>query len=220
MTRKGLVYVMDMESTLAEALIRRVIDMDQYVIFRKWDMKVDPRAEVEAYKDSLRALIISGSGRNVNSKKKAPPRIPPELFQTQVPILSICYGMQYLAQLQGARIVRCWDEQNPAKRTKAQAKKDRGEQGPTIITRTNNNSVLFRGLGEKFPVWMKHNWMLETLPEGWTHTASSEKCPLAAAEVGNIFAVQFHPEPYNSLFGRIVLHNFLTYACNVDTPYF
>ncbi len=219
MAKKGIVYIMDMESTLSESLVRRTIDMGQYVVFRKWDMAVDPRAEVEAYKDSLKALIISGSSRNVNSRKKPPPHIPPELFQLQVPILAICYGMQYLAHLQGMKIVRCWDEQDPAKRIKENAKKDKGEQGPTVVGQLND-SILFQGLGPRFPVWMRHNWMLEDVPPGWTLTARSDKCPVAAAEVGNIFALQFHPEPQASLFGRIILHNFLTYACGVDTPYF
>jgi GMP synthase (glutamine-hydrolysing) len=67
---------------------------------------------------------------------------------------------------------------------------------------------------------MKHNYMAEHLPEGWTLTGSTPKCPIGSMEYGNIFAVQFHPEPYNSLFGRVILHNFLTYACGVATPYF
>lgn len=220
MAAKGLVYIIDMESSLSEALVRRVIDMGQYVVFRKWDMDVDPRAEVEAYKKSLCALIISGSTRNINAKKRPPPSVPAELFQLPVPILSICYGMQYLAHLQGTKIVRCWDEQDPEKRTKAAAKKDEGEQGPTMLHRTENDSVLFQGLGESFPVWMRHNWMLESVPNNWIHTASTDKCPVAAAEIGNIFVTQFHPEPHSSLFGRIILHNFLTYACGVNTPYF
>jgi len=211
---------MDMESTLSEALVRRVIDMDQYVIFRKWDMEVDPVAEIQAYQKSLRGLIISGSSRNVNSKKKTPPRIPAELFNVQVPILAVCYGFQYLAHLQGVEIIRCWDEQDPEKRTKAVTKKDKGEQGPTMFCRNDNDSVLFRGLGQSFPVWMKHNWMVESLPEGWTLTGSTAKCPIAATEVGDIFGLQFHPEPYSSLFGRVILHNFLTHACGVGTPYF
>ena len=107
-----------------------------------------------------------------------------------------------------------------AKQIKENAKKDKGEQGPTMFHRTNNDSILFQGLGQSFPVWMKHNWMLEGVPDGWTHTGRTDKCPVAAAEVGNIFALQFHPEPYSSLYGRIILHNFLTYACNVNTPYF
>ncbi len=220
MAEKGLIYIIDMESTLSEALVRRIIDMGQYVVYRKWNMKIDAVAEVEAYKESVRGLIISGSARNVNSKKKPPPSIPPALFQLPVPILSICYGMQYLAHLQGIKIVRCWDEQDPAKQTKENAKKDKGEQGPTMLHLTENSSILFQGLGQSFPVWMKHNWMLENIPEGWTHTARTDKCPVAAAEVGNIFALQFHPEPHTSLFGRIILHNFLTYACKVDTAYF
>lgn len=211
---------MDMESSLSEALVRRVIDMGQYVIFRKWDMQVDPVAEVQAYSKELKAIIISGSAKNVNTKKKEPPSIPPELFQANVPILAICYGMQYLAHLNGTKIVRCWDEPDLKKRRKAAAKEDKGEQGATRFNRTDEDSVLFRGLGKSFPVWMKHNWMLEDIPAGWRHLGGTDKCPVAAMECGNTFAVQFHPEPYNSLFGRIILHNFLSHACGLETPYF
>lgn len=216
---KKLIYVMDMESSLSDALVRRVIDMDQYVHFRKWDMKVDPRAEVEAYKDELGGLIISGSAKNINSQKYQPPTIPAELFQVNVPILAICYGMQYLAHLQGVPIVRCWDEDDPAKRTEKAAKKDTGEQGVVVFHQTSE-SKLFTGLGSRFPVWMKHNWMLQDVPPGWKLIGRTSKCPVAAIEFGHIYALQFHPEPANSLFGRAILHNFFTYVCNLETPYF
>ena len=120
-------------------------------------------------------------------------------------------------------LVRCWDENDPAKRaTKAARKKDKGEQGPTplFLTEAGRQSILFRGLGAAFPVWMKHNWMAEHLPEGWTLTGSTAKCPVAAMERGHFYALQFHPEPQHSLFGRIVLDNWLTLACGLDTPYF
>src|SRR3972149_4479973 len=115
--KKKLIYIMDMESSLSDALVRRVIDMGQYIHFRKWDMKVDAKAEMEAYKDELGGLIISGSAKNINSQKYAAPMIPPELFQVPVPVLAICYGMQYLAHIQGVPIVRCWDERAPVQRT-------------------------------------------------------------------------------------------------------
>lgn len=222
MKERGLIYVMDMESSLSEALVRRIIDLGQYCVFRKWDMPINADAEVAAYASSLKAIILSGSAKNINSARYTPPNIPGQFLEMGVPILAICYGLQYLCHLRGVKIVRCWDEQDPNKRTKAVRKKDQGEQGPTFmsLTEAGRQSVLFRGLGEHFPVWMKHNWMAEELPEGWTLTASTDKCPVAAMEFGNMFALQFHPELYNSLFGRVILHNFLTYACGTDTPYF
>jgi GMP synthase (glutamine-hydrolysing) len=219
---KGLIYIMDMESSLSDALARRVIDMDQHMIYRQWSMNVNAEAEVEAYKDHIKGFIISGSAKNVNGKKVTPPSVPNIFFQMGVPVLGICYGHQLLGNIMGQKVVRCWNEPDEAKRTKEARKKDQGEQGPTMLnlTEAGKNSALFAGLGGSFPVWMKHNWMVEGLPDGWTHTASTDKCPMAAMEVGNIYGVQFHPEPYNSMFGRIILHNFMEKICGVKTPYF
>ena len=219
MSSRGLIYIMDMESSLSDSLVRRIIDMNQYCIFRKWDMQIDPAAEVAAYSKSLKGIILSGSAKNINGNKYAPPNIPIQFLELGVPILGICYGLQYMCHLRGVEVVRCWNEQDPAKQNK---KKDMGEQGPTdlFLTEAGYQSPLFRGLGPTFPVWMKHRYMASQLPEGWTLTASTTKCPVAAMEFGHMFALQFHPEPYNSLFGRIILHNFLTYICGVTTPYF
>jgi len=218
--KEGLIYIMDMESSLAPSVARRIVDMGQYFVYRRWDMPIDVAAEVNTYKDVLRGVILSGSSKNVNSTKHTPPNVAPALFEAGVPILGICYGLQFMANAVGTKIVRCWDEQDPAKQIKANAKKDKGEQGPTIFHRTNEESLLFRGLGNSFPVWMKHSWMAEELPEGWTLTGSTARCPIAAMERGHFFALQFHPEPQHSLFGRIVLDNWLTLACGLDTPYF
>jgi len=72
---KGFIYIVDMESSLAEPLVRRVMDMGQYHVFRKWDMPVDPEAEVDLYGNTLSGIILSGSAKNVNSPKYAPPNI-------------------------------------------------------------------------------------------------------------------------------------------------
>lgn len=219
---KGLIYIMDMESSLSDALARRVIDMDQHMIYRRWSMDIDPAQELEAYSNVISGIIISGSAKNINSTKVVPPHIPPVFFQLGVPILGICYGHQLLGSIAGQKIVRCWDETNPLKRTKAVRKKDKGEQGPTQLTLTEDGqeSKLFEGLGKSFPVWMRHNWMVESLPgANWKLTATTEKCGVAAMEAGNIYSVQFHPEPFNSLFGKIILHNFMKKICGVTTPF-
>lgn len=220
--KPGLIYVMDMESSLSDALVRRMLDMNQRFIFRKWDMEVDPEQELDTYRDNLKGIIISGSAKNIYSKKETPPAISPVFLETGVPVLGICYGMQLMAHMMGQKIIRCWEEQDLDKRTKEAARKDKGEQG-VVYLKVNEEGLgsrLFAGLGPNFPVWMKHNWMVEAVPEGWTHTASTKKCEIAAMEMGNLYAVQFHPEPHNSLFGRIIINNFLYLICDSDTPYF
>ncbi len=220
---KGLIYVIDMGSTLSDSCARRVVDMNQYFVYRPWNANIDCAAEMNAYKDVLRGIIITGSQLNINSKKaKSKPVIPPEMFQTGVPILGICYGMQYLAHLQGIPIVRCWDESDPSKRTKAKSKKDTGEQGVKTFQQSPEAglSPLLHGLGNKFEVWMKHNWQVQSLPPGWTLLGRTEKCPIAAMECGNLYATQFHPEPFHSLSGRTIIHNFVSRICKLDTSYF
>ncbi len=218
----GIIYIMDMESGLGEALAHRTLQMGQQIIFRKWNMEIDAVDEINAYGDVLKGLIISGSVRNINSKRHDPPTVPAELFNVNVPVLAICYGMQYMAHVMGRRIVRCWGEKELGKRTKHAAKKDTGEQGPTEVglTEEGKNSPLFKGLAGNFDVWMKHNWMVEDLPEGWTLTGSTERCPIACMERDNMYATQFHPELSNSLAGKRILHNFFTHICEVNTPYF
>ncbi len=212
--------VLDMESGLAESLANRVLTMDQQFIFRKWDAQVDVAAEITAYQEVLKGIIISGSAKNVNSKKYVPPFVPPELFQVGVPILGICYGMQLIAKLLGQEIVRCWGD--PEKKCK---KKDKGEQGVVTTYLTDAGLVgagadLFRGVGDTFEIWMKHAWMVQDIPEGWAITARTARCPVAGLSRGNVHLVQFHPEPYYSLAGKMIMHNFFTRVCGVETPYF
>lgn len=218
--RDGLIYVVDMESSLGTSITRRVLDMVPYVHFHRWDMEVDYGRYFESVKQVLRGIVITGSSKNINSNKHVAPFLPPEIFQTGVPILAICYGLQYLCHVQDVPITRCWDEADPEKRTNGKAKKDKGEQGPVLFYRTDAHSELFWGLGPVFPVWMKHHFMAESLPPGWTLTGSTEKCPVAAIETGHIYGLQFHPEPYHSLFGKLILNNFFTRICGMNSPYF
>lgn len=216
---EGLIYVVDMESSLSDSLARRVQDMDQYFIFRRWDMEVNAEAEVATYGPHIRGLIISGSSKNINSRKTPAPVVPAPLLTLEVPILAICYGMQYLAHLMEVPIIRCWGEPDPKKRVGKKAKSDPGEQGVVEFQRLAQVPI-FEGLDERFPVWMKHNWMLGDLPPGWELLGRTKKCPIAGMWSGDCYALQFHPEPYGSLYGRVILHNFLTKVCRVSTPYF
>ena len=218
-SKRGLILVLDMESALADSLAKRIVDMNQFLLFRRWDMKVDVEAELATYQDHLKGIIISGSGKSINGKTDPIPTVPQAILGAGLPTLGLCYGMQYLAHIIGTPIIRCWDEHDPTKRTNEAAKKDKGEQGVTIFHRTAD-SPLFHGLGSSFPVWMMHNWMLGDLPPNWIHTGRTDKCPIAAMERGNFYAVQFHPEPGNSLFGRAILHNFFSHICGLTTPYF
>ena len=99
-----LIYIFDMESSLANSLASRVISLEQNIIFRKWDMDLDPEKELETYGHILGGMIISGSAKNVNSTKSKIPSIPHQFMKAGIPTLAICYGMQYLTEVLGGRV--------------------------------------------------------------------------------------------------------------------
>lgn len=137
------------------------------------------------------ALIISGGPQSVYSPEA--PKYDPEIFQLQVPILGICYGMQLLAREAGAEV----------------GLGARREDGPcTVITKPQ--TLLFSGLQPNQEVLMSHGDSVMTLPAGYQVIAKS-KTIIAAIENAELrrYGVQFHPEVDLTEHGLDILRNFL-----------
>ena len=124
------------------------------------------------------ALILSGGPES--ALVEGAPEMDPEIFESGVPILGICYGMQLAAREIGAELVRL----------------DQAEYGPATLMISNRDTPLFDGVPEESRVWMSHGDSVVTLPLGYQPLASTARCHVAA--MGNldknIYGVQFHPE--------------------------
>ena len=85
-----------------------------------------------------------------------------------------------------------------------------GEYGQAILKR-QGESQLLDGTPEQQQVWMSHRDAVSAIPEGFTVTASTDVCPVAAMECAErrIYTTQFHPEVKHSPFGQSMLSNFL-----------
>ncbi|MBN1425695.1 glutamine-hydrolyzing GMP synthase [Candidatus Fermentibacteria bacterium] len=118
------------------------------------------------------------------------------------PVLGICYGHQLLARIFGGLVVTACAR----------------EYGLTTIT-AGTDAVLFRGLPPVQRVWMSHGDHVETVPHGFTVTASTDTVPVAAMESaeGLIYSVQFHPEVVHTEHGAAMLGNFIR-ACLDAAP--
>ena len=160
--------------------------------------------------EEVRGIVLSGSPASVYDAGAPAPA--PELLRLGVPILGICYGMQYLMQRRGGLVARS--------RVR--------EYGRARVDRVAD-SALFRGLPAAFRSWMSHGDAVTRVAPGFRQTAVSQHGAVAAVESvpdgapgsadapaaapAPIFGLQFHPEVSHTEYGRRLLDNFATAVC-------
>lgn len=181
------VLVVDFGAQYAQLIARRVREASVY------SEVVPHTASVEQLlAKNPAAIILSGGPSDVYAA--GAPSVDPELFNTGVPVLGICYGFQAMAYALGA----------PVDATAA------GEYGQTDA-QVNPAAELFTEVPASQPVWMSHGVAVQEAPEGFTATASTAGAPVAAFEhpERKLYGVQWHPEVKHSKYGQQVLENFL-----------
>ncbi|MEJ0020987.1 MAG: gamma-glutamyl-gamma-aminobutyrate hydrolase family protein [Candidatus Doudnabacteria bacterium] len=159
---------------------------------------LDPKkAEVWLKKNQeVKAIILSGSGQSVTDEDA--PKPPQSIFGLKrkgrhVPILGICYGMQYLAHRFGGRVEK--------------AKEEYGKSGITSTSPT----LLFHQTPQTQTVWASHGDSVITAGRGFkpiAQTSSGGVGAMVNLDL-NIWAVQFHPEATQSEYGPAILSNFV-----------
>jgi len=145
-------------------------------------------------------IILSGGPNSVYGENV--PTAQAELLDV-APVLGICYGMQLIAQLEGAEVKRA----------------GKREYGPASVRVTTPDS-LFAGFSEneEFGAWMSHGDHVESPPEGYVTLAESAANPVTAFRHKSrpIYGVQFHPEVAHTPRGGEIIANFLFGACRAD----
>ena len=147
---------------------------------------------------NVRGIIFSGGPSSVYSKNA--PTISPDIFNLDIPILGICYGLQLSAKLLGGKVIS-----------------GKKEYGPAQLKISNSKSQIIKSIPKKLTVWMSHGDEVIKLPEGLEVLGSSEHVPFALVEnkKKKIFGVQFHPEVEHTEYGIEIIRNFLN-ICFVD----
>jgi len=143
-----------------------------------------------------RGFILSGGPGSVY--EPGAPLAPSYIYESHLPILGICYGMQVIAEQLGGRVT------SGAKR----------EYGHAILHLSQVDSSLFVDVTPSSPVWMSHADKIEEMPPGFTALAYTENSPIAI--MGNedgIFGLQFHPEVAHTPQGKTILRNFVYRIC-------
>ncbi len=189
------ILVLDFGSQYTQLIARRLREYGIYT-------EIVPYFEnIESIKSkSPKGLILSGGPASVYEKDAYKP--DSHIFNLGIPILGICYGMQYIADFFGGRVV------------KAQAQ-EFGKATLEILESRAKHTPLFNNTKQESIVWMSHADKVEEIPSGFIELAKSGNthyCAIADTK-RNIYALQFHPEVVHSECGGEILKNFALHIC-------
>jgi GMP synthase (glutamine-hydrolysing) len=183
----GGVLIVDFGAQYCQLIARRVREMGVYS-----RITVPERALPAFEAMRPRAVILSGGPCSVYAH--GAPALDRAILARGVPVLGICYGLQWLCQQLGGRV-------EPGQS---------GEYGRTEITVLDRRGLL-HAVPESSIVWMSHGDKVAELPPGWTVLARSGPCAFAAAGDAQrrLFGLQFHPEVGHTEHGERILRNFV-----------
>ena len=186
-----LIIVLDFGGQYNQLIARRVRECNVYAEVKPYTMPLE-----EIKKLNPKGIIFTGGPNSVYDESS--PHYEKAIFELGIPILGICYGSQLMAYTLGGEVKTA-----PV-----------SEYGHTEIF-VDKKSVLFSGIVEKTNVWMSHTDYISKVPEGFSITAHSEVCPVAAMEDASrkLYATQFHPEVMHTARGREMISNFVYKVC-------
>ena len=187
------ILVVDLGAQYAQLIARRVREANV------WSRIAPPARALETARSmNLGGIILSGGPASVYESDA--PRVPRELLELGVPVLGICYGLQWMAQVLGGEVRLA----------------ERRQFGRTSIEIQRSEAVL-EGIDGRTVVWMSHGDNVMRLPSGFDVLASSEECEFAAvvAPARKLHGVQFHPEVSHTVRGREILENFVWRVCGI-----
>jgi GMP synthase (glutamine-hydrolysing) len=185
------IVILDFGSQYTQLIARRIREQNVYSAVLPCTAKIEAIRALNPV-----GLVLSGGPCSVYDSD-APPA-DPEILNLGLPVLGICYGLQFIAHHLGGRV-------------RSAAKREYGHAEVELIDGAN---PLFAELPASMQVWMSHGDEALDLPEGFHLTA---KTAHAVAGIANperrIWAVQFHPEVHHTPLGTQVLRNFLFNIC-------
>ncbi len=187
-----LVVVLDFGSQYTQLIARRTRELGVLAEVLPFRTPIEPGTGRK-----LKGLILSGGPDSVY--RAGASHAPRRLLELGVPVLGICYGMQWMMKELGGAV---------------EAAQER-EFGPALVRVIDGESELFRGLDSTQKVWASHGDRVLSLPEGFQRTAENPSSPFAAVEDRRrrLYGVQFHPEVMHTSSGSAILRNFLFGAC-------
>ena len=194
--------ILDFGSQYTQLIARRIREVGVYCEIFPWDT-----AESNIAAFAPRGIILSGGPESVHASGS--PRAPELVFDLNIPVLGICYGMQTMAAQLGGAVEGS----------------DTSEFGYAQIRRTQEGG-LFDELADStddsgrklLDVWMSHGDKVSALPPDFDLIAETDSCPIAgmAHREKPWFGIQFHPEVTHTLKGEEIFRHFVLSVCGCE----
>lgn len=184
------IIILDFGSQTTQLIGRRLRDLDTFC-------EILPYNKFPYDDPSIIGVILSGSPYSVYDPEAF--KVDLSRIRGRYPILGICYGAQYMAQLYGGKV-------EPA---------GSREYGRANLEFFEKDNPLFKGFDDNSQVWMSHGDTITSIPDGFRCIASTSKVRYAAYQAENepLWGVQFHPEAFHSVQGTQLLKNFAVDVC-------
>ncbi|MGM0641191.1 MAG: glutamine-hydrolyzing GMP synthase [Thermotogota bacterium] len=184
------IIIIDYGSQYTQLLARRVREYGVY------SEVIPPNKEINL--KNVKGIILSGGPESVYSDNA--PKLNTEIFNYNIPILGVCYGMQLIAQNLGCEV----------------KKENNGEYGRTEII-IEKKDLLFNEIPNKITTWMSHGDNVINLRADFEPLAKTKNGIIAGFRLKskNIWGIQFHPEVRHSEFGNDIIENFVLDICKM-----
>ncbi len=186
------ILILDFGSQYTQLIARAVREANVFC-------EIIPFNRAFEYDGGLKGIILSGSPFSVNDANA--PAADISAFVNHIPVLGVCYGAQLAVKIFGGKV----------------EKSDKREFGRALLGTQNNEDIL-SGISPGSQVWMSHSDSIKALPEAFEVLGSTENIPVAAfrsvhSSAKPLYGLQFHPEVYHSVEGKIIIRNFLVDIC-------
>ncbi|ANO33581.1 glutamine-hydrolyzing GMP synthase [Vibrio breoganii] len=196
------ILILDFGSQYTQLVARRVREIGVYCELWSWDVE---ESDIREFNPD--GIILSGGPESVTEENS--PRAPQYVFDSGVPVLGVCYGMQTMAEQLGGKV----------------AGSDEREFGYAQVE-VVEKSALFNNIEDAIAedgnalldVWMSHGDKVVEIPSDFTKIAVTDTCPFAAManEEKKYYGVQFHPEVTHTRQGARMLENFVINICGCE----
>jgi GMP synthase (glutamine-hydrolysing) len=190
------ILILDFGSQYTQLIARRVRELNVYC-------EIHPYNKIPKITKWIRGVILSGSPFSVRDKNSPAPDL--SAFRAKVPILAVCYGAQYLAQLDGGEV-------------KASNNREYGRANLSFI---EGSSPLMKGMSDGSQVWMSHGDTIMKTPASFKVIAGTSDVKVAGFSIDReqTYGIQFHPEVYHTTEGTVLLKNFVIGICGCSATW-